>query len=283
MSNRRNNQFMYNPHNKATVLDCNFSVDSSNASGIASLNASGRIKSVFMHTSTTPAAGNPNPANGLIIVNLQDNYNSYYGGYSASSVAVTGSAINSGLSVGNVYQIVSLGTTTAAQWVTGGLAVGVTAAVGVSFIAAATSFSGTGTVKAVKYAGFSHVELVGNPNLMNNNGAQIAGSGQGMQLIFACYGPSAALTMNSYTPAGTVAAPVLTMDSYTPAGVITNGTPDTFAGTPAVLTGTNSAPAFTGSAATLTGSVALSYALAAPVDGCKISLNLYLNDSAQGV
>jgi hypothetical protein len=51
-----------------------------------------------------------------------------------------------------------------------------------------------------------------------------------------------------FTPAGTNSAPALTMNSYTPAGTITNGTPDTFAGTPAVLTGTVAAPTFTGSA-----------------------------------
>ena len=36
--------------------------------------------------------------------------------------------------------------------------------------------------------------------------------------------------------------PVLTMNSYTPAGTITNGTPDTFAGTAHVLTGSVSSP-----------------------------------------
>ncbi len=50
--------------------------------------------------------------------------------------------------------------------------------------------------------------------------------------------------------AGTVAAPALTMDSYTPAGSNANdGPPETFTGTAHVLTGTVAAPAFTGAAA----------------------------------
>ena len=33
------------------------------------------VKNVYMHTSATPATGNPNPASGLILVKLTDNYN----------------------------------------------------------------------------------------------------------------------------------------------------------------------------------------------------------------
>jgi len=101
-----------------------------------------------------------------------------------------------------------------------------------------------------------------------------------------------ALTMNSYTPLGTVAAPSLTMNSYTPAGTVAapgitvdsktlttanfvttggatpgvtevahshtgSATAPAFTGTAAVLTGSCGAPAFTGTAAVLTGSVSL--------------------------
>src|SRR5580698_1169620 len=50
-------------------IDCNFIVDSSNGNGlgIRSLKGSG-CASVYMHTSATPAAGNPNPASGYILV-----------------------------------------------------------------------------------------------------------------------------------------------------------------------------------------------------------------------
>ena len=267
MSNRRNIQFHYSPHNKATVLDCSFVVDQTNGNGlgIRSLKASGRIASVYMNTSpaattsssvfasgvstitlsrninslvvgmvvtdsttsgnitggttitaintitsqitlsaptagasasspgdtlsfamTAALAGNPNPQSGIIVVNLQDNYNTYLGGYAGFSTVLTGSALTS-FTVGHVYVITSLGTSTQANWVAAGLSPSVQAAVGVSFVAAATSVTGSGTAKAFTTSGIDHIELVGDPNLMNSIGAQIAGSGTGMQIISACY------------------------------------------------------------------------------------------------
>jgi hypothetical protein len=269
MSNRRNIQFTYNPHNKLTLLDCNFVVSQTNANGlgITSLNKSGRIASVYMNTSpattstssvfasgvsvitvasvtgiyagqtvtdsttganisagtkvvsirtdlnqvtlsaptagasasspgdslnfvfSSPAAapGNPNPAAGLIVVNLQDNYSTYVNGFSSFISPISGSAISSGLTAGNAYTIAALGSSTQAQFVTAGLQSTVTAAVGVSFIAAATSISGGGTCYATQSAGIDHIEVVGNPNLMNSNGAYLTGASTGMEIILACY------------------------------------------------------------------------------------------------
>lgn len=196
MSNRRDIQFTFNPHNKATVLDCNFVVDSANGNGlgIRSLDQGGRIQSVFMHTSATAAPGNPNPENGIIIVNLQDNYNKYLGGYAGFVGPLTGTPISisgsSVLTVGAPYVIVSLGTTTQAQWVAAGLQANMKAAVGVSFIAAITGGgTGTGIVEAPLStgAGIDHIEVVGDANLMNSIGVNVLGAGNGMQLILACY------------------------------------------------------------------------------------------------
>ena len=55
MSNRRNIQFTYTPHNKATLLDCSFIVDSANGNGYGarSFKGSGRVKNVFMHTTAS--------------------------------------------------------------------------------------------------------------------------------------------------------------------------------------------------------------------------------------
>lgn len=195
MSNRYDIQFTRNPHNKAAILDCNFLVTPSNGAGVTSLNKSGRIASVFMHTTTTPSGGNPNPASGLVIVNLQDNYNTYLAHYaslagplSGSSISISGTSV---MTVGNVYVITALGTTTQAQWQTAGLSSTITAAVGVSFIAAITGGgTGTGTVQAPATAGANvqSLELVGNSDLMNNTRASITlGAGIGRQLIFACY------------------------------------------------------------------------------------------------
>ena len=196
MSNRRDTQFTFNPHNNATILDCNFIVDSTNGNGlgIRSLKGSGRIANVYMHTTQTPAAGNPNPASGIILVQFQDNYNTYLGGYagmvsplSGTSISISGSSV---MTVGNPYVITALGTTTQAQWVAAGLSSSIKAAVGVAFIAAITGGgSGTGTVQAPADAGsgIDHVEVLGDTNLQNSIGSQVLGQGTGMQIMSLCF------------------------------------------------------------------------------------------------
>lgn len=194
MSNRRDNQFTYTPHNKATILDCSFIVDATNGNGlgIRSLKDSGRISSVYMHTSATPAAGNPNPDAGYILVTLQDNYNRYLGGYSGFVGPVSGTPIlvTTGVTAGLAYVITSMGNTTAAGFHALGVPANITPAVGVSFIASATTTTtGTGTimVPAATGAGIDHIEVIGDANLMNSNGSYTLGAGNGMQLILACY------------------------------------------------------------------------------------------------
>lgn len=258
MSNRRNIQFFYSPHNKATLLDCNFIVDSTNGNGlgIRSLKNGGRIQSVFMNSSasitgsthsnlvvdsisggtasllpgmpiqgsgipvgatiatitsssaitlsvaaTTSVAGgsityqgvgSPNPAAGYIVVNLQDNYNKYLGGFSGFASPVSGTPIlvaSAGVTAGLAYVIVSLGTTTTAGWQSLGLPASVTPAVGVSFIATVTgTATGTGAVEVPATAGSNvdHIEVIGDANLMNSNGTYVAGNSTGMQIILAC-------------------------------------------------------------------------------------------------
>jgi hypothetical protein len=197
MSNRYDIQYTYSPHNKATVLDCSFIVDNANGNGfgIRSLKKSGRIGSVFMHTTSTPGVAdngltNPNPASGLILVTLQDNYNTYLGGYSGFVSPLSGTPINvsSGLTQHNAYVITSLGTTTQAQWVALGLPSYIQAAVGVSFIASTSSAgSGTGVVEASVASGIDHIEVIGDANLMNSYGGNTLGKGIGMTLNLACY------------------------------------------------------------------------------------------------
>jgi hypothetical protein len=196
MSNRRDIQFTYTPHNKATIIDCAFTVASSDSggAGVTSLDQGGRISSVFMHTSSTPASGNPNPQSGIIVVNMQDNYNKFLGvkasllsPESGSSISISGSSV---MTVGHVYTITALGTSSQANWVAVGVPSNITAAVGVSFIASVTGGgTGTGTVQAPASAGsgIDHVEVIGLPDDMQSNGAIVAGAGNGMQLILACF------------------------------------------------------------------------------------------------
>lgn len=196
MSNRRDNQFLWNPHNKATLLDCSFIVDSANGNGfgIRSLKNSGRIANVFMHTSVTPGVGlsgitNPNPIAGYIQVQLQDNYNRYLTGFSGFASPVSGTPLTS-TTANHVYVITSLGSTTAAQWLAAGVPAYVVPAVGVSFVAAQTgSIGGTGAVEVIATAGsgIDHIEVVGDPNLMNSSGALVIGAGVGMSFNLACF------------------------------------------------------------------------------------------------
>lgn len=177
------NQFFQNTgklfmkHFVPVALDCNFIVDSTNGNGlgIRSLKGGG-VLNVFMHTSASPGVGNggvtnPNPATGYIAAQLNDNYQRYfYGGFGFGS-ALSGSSANidasdAALTVGLLYTIVSLGTSTLADWQAVGLVKGITPAVGATFVAAATGAGvGTGAVQAPKAtgSGISHIEAVGDP------------------------------------------------------------------------------------------------------------------------
>lgn len=167
MASKTFTQFFNTLHNTPVLLDCNFIVDSANGNGlgIRSLKGAG-IQNVYMHTSSTPAVGNPNPAAGVILVQLDNPYYRYFGGFSGQ-VSPIGSP---GASATNhiAYVITSLGTATLAQWQAAGLPVGVTPAVGAAFIAIATGAIGGGATvapSAVAGSAIDHIEVLGNPNL----------------------------------------------------------------------------------------------------------------------
>ena len=164
---------MYANHTMPAIVDCNFVVDADNTNGlgISSLKSNGYVKNVFMHTSATPDASNPNPAVGIILVQLQDNYARLLSVLPSIVSPLTGSelvttAAGAALTVGQPYVITTLGTNTAADWRAIGLPAGLTAAVGMNFIAIATgSGTGTGKVKAVGVSGIQSVEIVPNPQM----------------------------------------------------------------------------------------------------------------------
>ncbi len=195
MANRRFTQFFSTLHNKPVLLDCNFQVAPADSAGKGTTNVKGGgVQNVFMHTSAPAVgSGNPNPAAGFIYVQLQDNYNKFFSSWAeflapASGTPIVVTAAGAHLTVGQVYQITKLGTTTAANWVTLGLPIGTTAALGVSFVAAATGAgTGTGEVQLPTGSGVDSVEVVGTPNLMiASQSATIAGQTNGSYLIFQC-------------------------------------------------------------------------------------------------
>lgn len=265
-------------------INLNFTVTPTNGTGVTSLKSNGYVENVFMHTSTTPSGNagftNPNPANGFALVQLKQNFNYFLGMRYAWQVptATDTKVDNSALTVGQVYVITTLGDTTAAQWLTLGVPAGVTAAVGVVFTALLVGIAGeantsTSRVQLPTTAAVDLVEVVGVTNNMTTSNVA-TNAGQWVTLQFT----KTITTMSSYTPAGTVAAPVLTMNSYTPAGTNNSATPPIFTGTAATLTGTNSAPTFTGTAATLTGTDTQS--VAAPATGSICMLQLYFDGSS---
>lgn len=209
MANRRyESQFFYSFHAMPVNIDCAFNVTPTNADGITNLTGGG-VKRVFMQTSTTPSAGNPNPANGYIWMQLQDNYKfiyqysvTYQPPQSGSNIAVT--AAGALLTVGVPYSISALGTTTTADWLTLGVPVGVTPAVGVTFIALATGAgTGTGQVQTKLISNISTTELLS----ASANTLSLANPSRngGSILIFKCLGPtnSSTTTLIPTAPATT--------------------------------------------------------------------------------
>lgn len=188
MANRNwsNGGKLYAMETKPVIVSCNFIVDSTNGNGLGIRSLKGPVvKSVFMHTSATPAAGNPNPASGIIMVQLQDNYNRYLGGFSGQVSPVSGTPLTS-VTANTAYVITALGPSVA-QWQALGLPVGVTPAIGAAFIATTSaSIPASGAVMVGKSgaSGIDHIEVLGDPNqtaYLSNS--QING---GMILILEC-------------------------------------------------------------------------------------------------
>lgn len=192
------------------TISCNFIVDSTNGNGLGlrALKGPG-VANVYMATSATKAVGSPGgttgPANGTIVVQLQDNYNRILGGsYSLVSPASGSNLLvaSAGLTAGIAYIITVLGTTTTAAWHTLGVPAGVTPAVGVAFIAAQTSALGTGAVQITAANGTEvlQIETVGDSNL-SIAPTPSANQGFGAQIILQTRNDSSADHSAIVTPA----------------------------------------------------------------------------------
>lgn len=182
---------IYSMHVMPVLLDCNFVVDATDEDGLGITDLKGpAISAVYMH-STAATPSDLNPAAGTIVVQLQDNYNrAFISGLHAIQSPLSGSDLlvaSAGLTAGIAYTISVIGTTTTAAWHALGVPAGVTPAVDVSFIAAATSAVGTGAVQitAAAGSGIASIEVVGDPDQSiapNPN----ANQGFGGQIILQC-------------------------------------------------------------------------------------------------
>lgn len=194
------------------ALDCNFVVDSTNGNGLGIRSLKGSpCAAVYMHTSATPASGNPNPAAGYILVQLAANYYGYIGGYSGFVSQLSGSSISisSGLTAGNAYVITSVGTSTAANWRTEGLPAGLTPTAGQSFIATTSSAgTGTGTVQAPAIGGSGGLlfDVIGDAN-------QSVSATGGAQLLLRVLGGSIPTALPSPSPSPLPLAAVAPADN----------------------------------------------------------------------
>lgn len=206
MASRTFMQMFYTLRYYPVQLDLSFSVDKDNTdgTGIANLKGPG-IKNVFMSTSATPADGSPDPVDGTIVIELQDNYARLLKADASLQQPKSGTPINltaGTMVVGTPYFIATLGTTTQAQFEAVGLQPGLTAAVGIVFIATATTGSGTGTVQAAAATGtgIDHIDVIGNADLTIGNNARTP------YLIFNC--------MNSNTKTQPAEDSIITMSLY---------------------------------------------------------------------
>lgn len=219
-TNWANAGHFYAPEVKPVLINCSFVVDATNGNGLGIRSLKGpKVRAVYMHTSATPAAGNPNPANGIIVVKLTGNHNRYLGGFSGFVSPASGAnvTLSSGTVVANApYIITSLGTTTtAANWVTAGLPLGYTAAIGAPFIATAAAAAGTGlgnaVVQAQSNSGIASIEVIGDPN------TEIAGrtvSGPtGAMFILQCLGATNSST-TTVIPKAPAAGSVISLSFY---------------------------------------------------------------------
>lgn len=187
---------IYSGHVKPVLLDCSFVVDSTNGNGLGIRSLKGpMIANVFMNTSAPlSGSGNPNPLAGTILIQFQDNYNrSLSGGYAivspVSGTPIVVTAAGAHLVPGTAYIIVTLGTTTTAEWHSLGVPAGVSPAVGVSFISGSLTGIGVGTgaveITAALGSGVAQIETVGDPNL-SIAPDPTANQGYGASLILQC-------------------------------------------------------------------------------------------------
>lgn len=184
-----NGKAIYSNIIKPWYLNLNFVVDHTNGNGlgIRSLKSNGFVRNVFMNTTQTPGsnngATNPNPLAGFALVQFNQNFNYYLGGFSGFVSSVTGSIKidNSAMTAGQAYIITTLGNATAAKWAAVGVPAGVTPAVGVSFIALTNGGAGntlTSRVSTPVPTGIQTIEVVGDPNqsIANSSIAQNGGA-----------------------------------------------------------------------------------------------------------
>jgi len=203
----QNGGHFYSNITRPISLDCNFIVDSANGNGlgIRSLKSNGYIRNVFMHTSASPGSNkgalNPNPAVGYALIQFENNFNYYLGGYNGFVSPLSSTGLTS-TTQHSPYVITSIGSTTLAQFQAAGLPQGLVPTVGQSFIAIATgSLGGSGTLGAPGLPTTLSVSIVGDPNASISNSSIAANGGAYLLVQFAAPTNSSTTTLVAAAPA----------------------------------------------------------------------------------
>jgi len=146
-------------------LDLNFEVDNTQVNGISNLNGPA-IAAVYMHSAhATPST--LNPAAGSIVIQLQDNFNAVLAVNSSIESALSGSGSTS-TTIHVPCVITDLGTATTAEFQAKGLPLGVTPAVGASFVPTASGVIGGSAevqIAAATGSGIASIEVLGDPDM----------------------------------------------------------------------------------------------------------------------
>ncbi len=258
MANRNfPSQKVFGMHIMPVHIDAQIAIGASGApAALTSSNAAG-IKAI-----TRLAAG-------IYEIQLQDNYARLLELDVNFSAPVSGGNVTAGsFSTGVAYQITALGNT---NFHLVGVPSDVTPAVGVVFVATGAG-TGTGTAKILASSGISSCEQIG--SLENSNNPTLT---NGARIIFKCLSNSPSLTLNSYTPAGSISVGVIPVAAGTAGDAVTNNA--------GVLNSTGgedvsiNAQTFTGTPAVLTGSASAVYAPADPANGSTMFISILLNNS----
>lgn len=170
-----------------STTSISFTVASTSPTGISGPTGNGGNK-VYMYSSV-PSVANPNPASGVIVVQLDQKYSGFVSQASGFIAPNSGTplpvASYPATTAGSPYVITAVGTTLAADWHLLGLPAGLTPAIGQAFISLnGASYPGTGSVQApvAAYPG-TFIDTIGNPSTM------VSATG-GSYLIFRVIGPT---------------------------------------------------------------------------------------------
>jgi hypothetical protein len=121
---------------------------------------------------------NPNPAPGYILVQFDNQFNRLLQVFGGQISPVSGSPLTS-VSVNQVYVIVSLGTSTPAQWYAVGFPPNMMPSVGAAFVATSSgTIGGSAAVEVPGETGIGSIEAIGDPNqtLASSNVYQYGGA-----------------------------------------------------------------------------------------------------------